>query len=179
MVYEIKKFENLEGIQFLSENLIKNHLTLYEGYVNNLNKIILLLDNLKKENKMNTPEFSELKRRFAWEFNGAKLHELFFEEISKDKTKISENSEFFKMIKENFGSFEEWKRDFYSVATIRGIGWVITYLDPLKRRLFNCWINEHDVGHLSLGIPIFVFDVFEHAYINDFGIKRQDYINTL
>ena len=50
-----------------------------------------------------------------------------------------------------------------------GIGWVILYRDPQSGRLFNTWINEHDLGHLSGGDPLLVMDVFEHAYITHIG----------
>ena len=31
-----------------------------------------------------TPEFAELKRRLGWEFNGMRLHELYFENLGGD-----------------------------------------------------------------------------------------------
>jgi Fe-Mn family superoxide dismutase len=61
---------------------------------------------------------------------------------------------------------------------MRGIGWVILFFDPTATRLFNVWIGEHDIGHLVGCIPLLVMDVFEHAYVTDYGIKRVDYINA-
>ena len=61
---------------------------------------------------------------------------------------------------------------------MRGIGWVILYYDETEKRLFNCWINEHDVGHLSGCVPLLVMDVFEHAFMADYGTKRVDYISA-
>ena len=43
-------------------------------------------------------------------------------------------------------------------------------------RLFNQWVNEHDVGNPTGAAPIFVMDVFEHAFMVDYGLKRADYI---
>jgi len=45
-------------------------------------------------------------------------------------------------------------------------------------RCFNVWVNEHDVGHLVGCAPLLVMDVFEHAYLTDYGIKRADYIEA-
>ena len=59
---------------------------------------------------------------------------------------------------------------------MRGIGWVILYHDETADRLFNAWVNEHDAGHLSGCAPILVMDVFEHAFMLDYGLKRADYI---
>jgi Fe-Mn family superoxide dismutase len=59
---------------------------------------------------------------------------------------------------------------------MRGIGWAILYYDPKGDRFFNCWVNEHDMGHLAGCKPLLVMDVFEHAFIIDYGTKRAEYI---
>jgi Fe-Mn family superoxide dismutase len=69
-------------------------------------------------------------------------------------------------------------KDFKATASMRGIGWVIMYQDMENGRLFNQWINEHDGGHPAGGNPILVLDVFEHAFITDYGLKRADYIEA-
>ena len=61
---------------------------------------------------------------------------------------------------------------------MRGIGWVVLYYDPVGKAFSNCWINEHDVGHLSGCVPLLVMDVFEHAFMLDYGLKRADYIES-
>ena len=61
---------------------------------------------------------------------------------------------------------------------MRGIGWVILYRDPKDGRLINTWINEHDVGHLAGGSPLLVLDVWEHAYITQYGLNRAKYIEV-
>jgi hypothetical protein len=69
-------FAPMEGF---SETLIKNHFTLYQGYVTNTNKAMEIMAQMLKEGKTATPEFAEIRRRFGWEFNGMRLHELYFE----------------------------------------------------------------------------------------------------
>jgi Fe-Mn family superoxide dismutase len=59
---------------------------------------------------------------------------------------------------------------------MRGIGWTILYQDPANGRLINFWINEHDVSHPAGCTPLLIMDVFEHAFMIDFGLKRADYI---
>src|ERR1035437_9403868 len=78
----------------------------------------------------------------------------------------------------DFGSIEAWQKDFRAVGAMRGIGWAVLYQDNVSGRLFNCWINEHDGGHPAGCMPILVMDVFEHAYMLDYGLKRADYIET-
>jgi Fe-Mn family superoxide dismutase len=179
MPYSPKKFDNLPGTAGFSDQLLNNHFTLYEGYVNNINKLDEILVGIEKEGKFGTPEYAELNRRFGWEWNGMRLHEYYFENLTKEKSKTPDSSSaLFKKIIEEFGTYEMWEKDFKSLGAIRGIGWVVLYYDKVADRLFNVWINEHDVGHLSGAIPILVMDVFEHAYMLDYGLKRPDYINA-
>jgi len=171
-MYEVKNFEKILGTPGFSDNLLSNHFKLYQGYVTNTNKLIELLKNTSG------PEYAELKRRFGWEFNGMRLHELYFGNLSKEPKTLDTNSDFTKKIAEDFGSFENWEKDFKTIASIRGIGWVILYYDPIAKKLFNVWINEHDIGHLSGAIPLLIMDVFEHAFITDYGLKKADYIEA-
>jgi len=179
MPYEAKKFTDLLGVKGFSDELLNNHFTLYQGYATNTNKLIDILEAAEKEDKFGTPEYNELNRRFGWEFNGMRLHEYYFANIIKGGTELDKNSEFFKKLEENFlGSFVNFEKDFKAMGAMRGVGWVILYFDRISDRLFNVWIGEHDVGHLAGAVPLLVMDVFEHAYMTDYGVKRPDYINA-
>ena len=178
MTYQSKNFENLIGTKGFSDVLLKNHFTLYQGYVTNTNKLTELMMAMVKDGKTNTPEFAEIKRRFGWEFNGMRLHELYFGNMSKNSQILNKNSDFFKLLTSQFGSYDSWEKIFKDSGAMRGIGWVIAYYDPQEKMVFNSWVNEHDTGHLALCFPLLVLDVFEHAYITDYGIKRADYIES-
>ncbi len=178
MEYEPKNFDQVLGAKGFSDTLLKNHFALYQGYVNNTNKLIDALSAMLKEGKSSTPEFSELKRRFGWEWNGMRLHEYYFGNMVTGGKALDKGSVFFKKLVEDFGSYENWEKEFKAVGAPRGIGWVILYFDPLKSKLINVWINEHDAGHLAGATPILVMDVFEHAFMTDYGLKRADYIEA-
>ena len=124
-----------------------------------------MLAAMAKEGKAGTPEYAELKRRFGWEFNGMRLHELYFGNMKKGGAKLKEGSPLHKKIVEDFGSYENWETDFRATGGMRGIGWVILYYDKIGKKLFTCWVNEHDAGHLSGCVPLLVMDVFEHAFV--------------
>jgi Fe-Mn family superoxide dismutase len=178
MKYEIKNFDYLLGAIGFSDQLLKNHFTLYQGYVTNTNKLIDILNALFKEGKTANPEYAELKRRFGWEFNGMRLHEYYFGNLIKNNKPIDTTSQLYKKIQENFGGYEQWEKDFRATGTSRGIGWAILSYDKTDKILFNTWVNEHDVGHLSGTIPVLIMDVFEHAFMLDYGLKRADYIDA-
>jgi len=177
MAYEAKDYSKLIGMEGFSETLLKNHFTLYQGYVTNTNKLMDTLASMLKEGKVGTPEYAELKRRMGWEFNGMRLHEYYFDNLG-GKAALDKSGRLAKKLAENFGSHEDWEKDFRGTGAMRGIGWVILYQDNVSGKLFNQWINEHDVGHPAGCVPILVMDVFEHAFITDYGLKRADYIEA-
>ena len=144
------------------------HLKLYQGYVDNTNKVISLLNETKDYVK------DALQRRFSWEYNGMVLHELYFESILS-KNDIVEKSDVYRAIKDQYGSIDQWREEFIQIGKMRGIGWVILYLS--KEGLVNCWIDEHNNGGRVNGIPLLVMDVWEHAYITVYGTDRPKYIN--
>jgi len=175
MSYTAKDFSFLLGMKGFSDTLLKNHFTLYQGYVTNTNKVLDLLAALLKDGKQGTPEFAELKRRLGWEFNGMRLHELYFSNLGGDGD-WGKAPELTKRVTAQFGSVEACANDFMAVAAMRGIGWAVTYEDPETGLIINQWINEHDGGHPAGCNPLLILDVFEHAYITDYGLKRADYI---
>ena len=177
MPYAAKEYSKLIGMEGFSETLLKNHFTLYQGYVTNTNKVLDTLDQMLKDGKTGAPEFAELKRRLGWEFNGMRLHEYYFENLG-GKIGLDKGGKLAKKLAEGFGSYEAWEKDFKATGTMRGIGWVALYQDNLSGRLINFWINEHDVSHPAGCSLILIMDVFEHAFMLDYGLKRADSIEA-
>jgi len=175
MSYTAKDYSSLIGMDGFSDTLLNNHFTLYQGYVTNTNKLMDTLAAMLKEDKAGTPEYAELKRRMGFEFNGMRCHEYYFENIG-GKNPLDNSGNLIKKLVEDFGSYESWEKDFRATAAMRGIGWTILYQDNVTGRLMNQWINEHETGHPAGCAPILVLDVFEHAFMIDYGLKRPDYI---
>lgn len=171
-MYEKQDFSRLLGTPGFSDALLGDHFKLYEGYVKNVN----LIAEIAKTVEPGSPESAELRRRFGWEWNGMRLHELYFGNLTKEPTVIDPSSEIARAIAGRFGTMEAWEKDFRTAGMTRGIGWVMLVRDG--ERLFNVWVNEHDGGHLAGAEPLLVMDVFEHAYIRDYGLTRADYIDA-
>lgn len=178
MAYQAMNFERLLGTEGFSNQLLTNHFTLYNGYVTNTNKLLEEFAEMEKQGKTGTPQFGELKRRFGWEFDGMRLHELYFGNMVKGGMAPDKGASLQAKINQDFGSFDNWVKMFKAVGTIRGIGWAVLYYDQVGKQLFNTWINEHDTGHLAGTVPILIMDVFEHAFMTDYGLKRPDYIEA-
>jgi len=175
MVYQAKDYSKLIGMEGFSETLLKNHFALYQGYVANTNKLYDLL--AAKPKDATSPEFAELKRRFGFEFNGMRLHEYYFENLG-GKAPLDKAGKLAKALANAYGGYEKWEEDFKAVGKMRGVGWAIVCQDNVTGWLFNQWVNEHHVSHLAGCPPILVVDVWEHAYMTDYGLKRADYIEA-
>ena len=176
-MYTAKDYAKLLGMEGFSDTLLKNHFTLYQGYVTNTNKVMDTLDQMVKADKQGAPEAAELRRRLGWEFDGMRLHEYYFENLG-GKGGLNRDGKLGKKIAQDCGSFEAWEKEFKAVASMRGIGWGVLYQDITNGNLINFWINEHDGGHPAGCNPLLICDVFEHAFMIDYGLKRADYIEA-
>ncbi len=177
-MFEPQNFDRLIGTQGFSDTLMKNHFTLYEGYVKNTNTLLDEFKKMRDEGTLGVPEAAELRRRFGWEFNGMRLHELYFGNMTKNAQGSLNGANIDKKIVEDFGSFDTFMKEFKAVGAMRGIGWAVLTYDIASNRLFNIWVNEHDAGHLAATAPLLIMDVFEHAFVLDYGLKRADYIEA-
>jgi Fe-Mn family superoxide dismutase len=165
----------LDGI---SEDQIAQHWKLYEGYVKNAGVLEQKLEALSKAGDFGS-EYAELKRRWSYEINGVVLHELYFEGLKRGQAAPGENAEITKQLKKSYGGFAAWKKDFLGVAKMRGTGWVILYYDRRTKTLTNAWVSSHQDGHPAGFAPILVLDVWEHAYMVDWGADgRPDYVEA-
>ncbi|MBP6856017.1 MAG: superoxide dismutase [Candidatus Pacebacteria bacterium] len=178
MNYEPQSFESLKGVAGFSDNALDTHFALYQGYVKNVNALLKTLEILRGEDKMGTLEYAELERRFSWEFNGMRLHEYYFASLNKTPGALLSEGLLTKQLISDFGSVEAWEKEFRAIASMRGIGWVVLYYDVSAQRLLNVWVNEHHAGHLAGCVPLLPLDVFEHAFLIDYGTKRAEYIDA-
>lgn len=181
MTYTAKTF-NLPALEGLSEKQIKVHLALYEGYVKHVN---LIMETLKgyaaygdKATEGDKFAVAELRRRFAFEFDGMRMHEYYFEQFEGGSTPLAAGSALESAIKEKYGEkgLEAHVRE---VAGSRGIGWVVVYADPKANTIHTVFVNDHEVGQLA-GLPILLaLDLWEHAYMVDYvPAEKKSYIDA-
>lgn len=173
--FEANDYDHILQLDGFSEDLLRTHLNLYEGYVNHTNQASDLL----RTGDLDTYTRGEVRRRFVWEFNGMRLHELYFDALTPGGTPMDQDGTLATAIRNEFGSVSGWADDLRSVAGMRGIGWAALVRDPRTGRLFNQWINEHDAGALASTDPLLLVDVFEHAFIRDFGTDKSAYLEAL
>lgn len=176
MKYTEQKFiiPELKGI---SKKNIEEHLKLYAGYVNHTNLITEKITELSKNAEENMGILSGLYKRFGFEYNGMRNHEIYFLSLSDGAKNISQTSDLKKQIEKDFGSFESWFSNFKSIATIRGIGWAMLYYDRKAGCLLNAWVDEQHLGQLQDCSLILGLDMWEHSYVADYQPSgKKNYI---
>jgi superoxide dismutase, Fe-Mn family len=176
--YAPKKW-GLSGLQGISDKTLEMHFGLYEGYVKNTN---LLNEQIAAKIEAGKAvatdlEFAELTRRLTFEYNGMRLHELYFDNMSTSSGQPS--SDLQAALANAYGDFETWKKDFAAVGGMRGVGWAIAYQDPANGQITNHWVELHQNGNLATFAPIVVMDVWEHAFLLDYKpADRSKYIEA-
>jgi superoxide dismutase, Fe-Mn family len=177
--YKAKQFK-LSGLKGISDETLKMHFALYEGYVKNTNLLMEQISEITHKKKASglDPAYAELTRHLGFEFGGMVLHEYYFENLAA-KGNGSPSADFKRALDHSFDGFENWKQAFAAVGEMRGVGWAILYQDPVTEKLSNHWIALHQDGVPSGFKPLLVMDVWEHAFLLDYKpAERGKYIDA-
>jgi len=172
MQYEPKTFDipELEGI---SAKTIEEHLGLYKGYVKNVNHI---RDELK--NVDDSYARHEMMRRLGFEFGGMKNHEYYFTQFEGGAKELPDD-EFQSMLEEQWGSPGAFMEHFKEVATTRGVGWAMLYIDRAEKKMVTAWIDEQHLGQLADLDIVLALDMWEHSYMLDYPpSEKKKYIDA-
>lgn len=167
----MKKFEErifvIPELKGISSKTIEEHQKLYAGYVKHANLIREKIDEMKKDAEKNAYALGEVMRRFGFEYNGMRNHEVYFASFEGGARPLGEGT-LRKQIELDFRSFEGWLQEFKSIALTRGIGWAMLYYDRQDKRLLNAWIDEQHLGQLQDCSLILGLDMWEHSFVADY-----------
>lgn len=178
MTYVPKTF-TIPTLDGLSEKQMKVHVALYEGYVKQVNFIMEKLEAVRDGTVELDPYIvAELRRRFAFEFDGMRMHEYYFEQFEGGQTSLTVNGALEKTVVKKYGE-HGLVAHVKEVAGSRGIGWVVVYSDPSAKTLHTVFVNDHEVGQLA-GLPILLaLDLWEHAYMVDYvPSEKKNYVDA-
>lgn len=179
-MFEAKKFESINGVDGMSERLMGEHYKLYEGYVKKANEITEKLKTVDLSTANATQsDIRALKMGYSFAVNAIKSHELYFINLSGLGANSAKQPEGWlgQQIEKHFGSFENWQADMKATG-IAARGWVWTAFDWQTGSLFNYLGDSHDAFPIWHATPLVALDVYEHAYMIDYGVARADYIET-
>lgn len=178
MNYTTHEF-SLPDLAGLSSKQIEVHLGLYGGYVKHVNLIREKIAELSQDQEANAYAIAELRRRFAFEFNGMRMHEHYFEQFEGGTVAQDAQSALSKMATEKYGSYDALVAHVREVAGSRGIGWVVVYFDTAGDTLHTVFVGDHEVGQLA-GLPVILaLDLWEHAFMVDYlPVEKTKYIDA-
>lgn len=168
-------YDNFEPI--ISKETMKNHYEiLYKGYSDKLNATLSKINNARNNNDYTNIKC--LKKELSFQGSGAILHEMFFENITPSKTKISK--ELITRINNNFNNFNNFINEFIETSTnIEGSGWTILGYTKALDKLLILQCEKHQDLSIWDFDPILVIDIWEHAYYLDYQTKKKEYIKNI
>lgn len=170
--YDARKF-NVPALDGISQKTMDEHIGLYEGYVKNFNAISAALEDLMKDSEKNAHAISELMRRRSFEFGGMRLHEHYFPQFGGTSTALRVNGPLAKALAKDAGSAEAAIKAVKSTGMMRGPGWSLLYYDPQTEKFLIGFSGEQHQGHFVTLPIILALDVWEHAYILDYGAQGK------
>lgn len=165
--FEEKQF-NIGKLKGISQTNVDEHLKLYSGYVKNANLIREKLEEMYDKTDSDLYHRAELHRRFSFEYNGMRNHEVFFESLENGSITPNTDSSLYKKIITQWGDFDKWLSAFKQMAKTRGIGWANLSYDPHSEELLINWIDEQHLGQLNTTTPILMLDMWEHSFVADY-----------
>lgn len=166
-----------DGLKGLEKEMLEQHLALYRGYVTNTNKANAWLAQMLADGKADGYDFAEVRRRLGFEYSGMRLHEVYFGQLVPEGTPVDEKWK--AAVSATWGSWEAWVADVTRTALMRGIGWAVTFRDPLGGGLQNFWLSDHENAVPAGLVPVFALDVWEHAYVKQYGAGgRKAYVEA-
>ena len=162
------------------ETLHFHHDKHYKTYVDNLNNILADYPELQKmslEELLNDIEALPAAAQTPIRNNGGGVynHELYFDAM-KSPVGQEPDGALAEAIDRDFGSYRQWKEQMKQAAVSKfGSGWAWLVTDGAGKLSILQTANQ-DVPDLKEYKPIFLVDVWEHAYYLQYQNRRADYV---
>jgi superoxide dismutase, Fe-Mn family len=152
----------------------------HNAYVTNLNAALAGTEHEGKSIEDLMANISKLPPAVRNNGGGHWNHAMFWE-IMAPNAGGEPDGDLASKINKNFGSFEEFKKQFAQAAATRfGSGWAWLCVDA-DDSLFICSTPNQDNPLMDIadkkGMPILGLDVWEHAYYLNYQNRRPDYVS--
>ena len=161
----------------LSERLIRSHHeNNYTGAVKALNVVEQRLDAMMKDKDLPAYLYGELKREELTRTGSVILHEDYFANLGGDGKAAGAVLD---LIKQWFGSYEQWEAEFKRTANALGggSGWAILAYNAHTAEAHNYWAWDH-MHNAPMSRPLLVLDMYEHSYHMDYGAAAARYVDA-
>jgi Fe-Mn family superoxide dismutase len=168
MDYFTAKTFQIPELKGISAKNIEEHMKLYAGYVKFANYIQTKIKELGADAEKNAYEIAELQRRFAFEHDGMKNHEIYFSQFEGGLMAITAGGALMAQIEQDFGSYDAFLARLKALAMTRGVGWAMLYYCSETGHLLTQWVDEQHLGHLNGPKCILAIDMWEHSFVFDY-----------
>ena len=163
--------------ELVSQKTKDSHVELYKNYVDTLNGVSAELDTADRSSADSKhSDFRSLKLDETYNLNSVWLHELYFANCFDPHSEVYMDSKAYLRLERDFGTFEDWQKDFMACALSSGNGWAVCGYNIFLRRFVNTVVSNHSQD-VMLGLyPLIVVDMHEHAYYRDYLTDKKSYL---
>jgi Fe-Mn family superoxide dismutase len=176
--YVTKDFSALTTTKMdgISSNQIEQHLKLYQGYIKKSNEIYSKLKDvdITTANATYSP-LRELLMEQSYAVNGVVYHEFYFGNLGGKGGEPT--GELKSALEDRFGTLGKFM-DYLKAAGKSMRGWVVVGYNTRAGHLDTFGLDMHNMWSPTNTIPVVVLDVYEHAYMVDYGIDRGKYLDA-
>jgi len=165
----------------LKNSTVDDHKELFEGYKkakdyyeSEYRKAI------RSRNEVESPNMGKLRditSNYPHNCNAVRFHQMYFDDVVDCKPcSLDKDSEMAQLVKSMYDGgqlIEEMKR----VAKVTRNGWVVLNYCTMTKLLYLDIVDLHDQHVIACALPILVLDMWEHAYIADFGTDKEAYVD--
>jgi Fe-Mn family superoxide dismutase len=149
----------------------------HAAYVTGANQTIDKLAEVRERNDY--AAVVGLEKTLAFNLSGHILHSIYWQNLSPQGGGAPDG-ELAAAISEHFGSFEGFKAHLtQATTTVQGSGWGALAYDPLGRRLLVEQIYDHHENVSQGAVPLFVIDIWEHAFYLQYKNVKADYVTAV
>jgi Fe-Mn family superoxide dismutase len=122
-----------------------------------------------------------LERDLAFHGAGAVLHSLYWEGLCpKAESKEPTGGRFLDRVKVDFGGLDKLKAEMGAAAkAVEGSGWAVLAWDAVGKQLLVTQVENHQKLVVPGYVPLFVIDVWEHAYYLRYQNRRAEYVDGI
>lgn len=161
----------------LSEKLIRSHWeNNYGGAVKALNAVEQRLASMSQDKELPAYLYGDVKREELLRTGSVILHEKYFANLGGNG---KADGKALDLIKQWFGSYEQWEAEFKRTANALGggSGWAILSFNLHTGAAHNYWAWDH-MHHAPAALPLLALDMYEHAYQMDYGAAAARYVEA-
>jgi Fe-Mn family superoxide dismutase len=176
-LYVAKDFSALLGKKTsFTDSQLEQHFKLYQGYIGKANELNTKLKevDIAGANATYAP-LREMLVEESYAVNGVVFHEYYFGNLGGKGGEPT--GDLRAAIDDRWGSHGKFM-DYLKASGMCMRGWVVIGLNLRGNHLSAFGLDMHNMWTPANVVPILVLDVYEHAYMIDYGIARAKYLDA-